>query len=67
MDRHGEEAIVTEQGRPEYLIPAGDSAVLLDYLTRAGVLGAPGRTERPNAREASRVPAREPVSELVRE
>jgi prevent-host-death family protein len=63
--RHGEEVVVTDRGTPVARIVAVDAAPLLEQLTREGVLSRPSRAERPVARGAARVRAREAVSDLV--
>lgn len=65
--RSGEEVVVTDRGMPVARLVGVDTTPLLDELTRQGVLGRPRSTRRPPAREASRVHARRPVSDLIGE
>ena len=65
--RDGEEVIVTDRGTPVARLLAVDTAPLLERLVEEGVVGSPGRTDRPVARSAERVRARGPVADLVGE
>ncbi|WP_113717417.1 type II toxin-antitoxin system Phd/YefM family antitoxin [Arthrobacter dokdonensis] len=65
--RAGEEIIVTDRGTPVARLSAVDTARLLEQLTQRGILSRPPRAGRPTARGASRLHARESVSELVSE
>lgn len=65
--RAGEEIIVTDRGTPVARLSAVETAPLIEQLTQRGILSKPRRAGRPTARGASRVHAREPVSELVSE
>ncbi|MET0933516.1 MAG: type II toxin-antitoxin system prevent-host-death family antitoxin [Mycetocola sp.] len=64
--RAGEEIIVTDRGLPVARLSSVETAPLLEQLTAQGVLGK-ARGARPQARGASRVQPREPVSELIAE
>ena len=65
--RDGEEVIVTDRGTPVARLLAVDSAPLLQRLVEEGVVGSPGRADRPVARGAERARARGPVADLVGE
>lgn len=65
--REGEEIIVTDRGTPVARLLSVETSSLLEQLTQSGVLSKPRRAGRPTARGATRVHAREPVSELISE
>ena len=65
--RSGEEVVVTDRGTPVARLLPVNTAPLLDQLVQRGVLSKPRRAGRPSARAATRVHAREPVSDLVSE
>lgn len=63
----GEEIVITDRGVPVARLVPVDAAPLLERLTNDGTVGRPKRHDRPRARNAPRVPADAPVSELVGE
>lgn len=64
--RSGDEVIVTDRGRPVARLSSIDAPTRLDTLISSGVLSPPTRPRVP-ATGRPRIPATEPVSDLVTE
>ncbi len=63
----GEEIIVTDRGVAVARLTGIEVAPILDRLEAEGVLNLPRSTQRPTASGRTRIPASEPVSDLVSE
>jgi prevent-host-death family protein len=65
--RQGEELVVTDRGVPVARLLGITATATLERLAAEGVIGRPGRAQRPTATERSRPRPRHSVSALVSE
>lgn len=61
----GEEIIITDRGVAVARLTGVDAAPILEQLENEGVVRLPRKTSRPKASGRRRIPAGQPVSELV--
>jgi prevent-host-death family protein len=65
--RDGDEVVITERGVPIARLLGIGAGSTLERLTAEGVIGRPGRAQRPAASGRSRPTVNRPVSDLVSE